>query len=594
MQNRLLALRQGLRDLDLNGFLVPHADEHQSEYTPEGAKRLAWLTGFSGSAGLCAVTLEQGAIYVDGRYTLQVRHQVNVKNFEPLSLVEDNVEDWFLSHLNKGDRIGYDPALHARAWIEKRSKALSKQGIDLLPVNKNPIDDIWVDRPEPSKNPVHTQGLNFSGEKSIHKRARLAADLKMDGLNAAILTSLDSIAWLLNIRGSDVECSPLVLGYLILKNTGKADFFVDEDKISDEVRIHLGSGVKIRPYEDFLDALRKLGRGSKSILVDPKRTHAVVLDALEQGGAKLVEKDDPCLLPKACKNDVELNGTRTAHIRDGVAMCKFLCWFEDAVSSGEVDELSATEKLLDFRKKQAHFRGLSFDTISGAGPNGAIVHYRSGPETNRRIEGDMLYLLDSGGQYLDGTTDLTRTMAIGKPTEEQRDRFTRVLKGHIALAQARFPVGRTGAHLDTLARKALWDIGLDYDHGTGHGVGCYLGVHEGPQSIAQGGFEVALKPGMILSNEPGFYKKGEYGIRIENLMIVRASHFEDEERSMNIFETITFVPIDTRLVNAHMMTSAEITWLNIYHAQVREKISPHLKGKELEWLIQATQSIMVI
>ncbi|MBL4612239.1 MAG: M24 family metallopeptidase [Emcibacter sp.] len=320
----------------------------------------------------------------------------------------------------------------------------------------------------------------------------------------------------------------------------------------------------------------------------------MVVNALEAGGAKIVEKDDPCLLPKACKNDVELDGARAAHIRDGVAMCKFLCWFENEVPSGTIDELSSSDKLEGFRKKQADFRDLSFDTISGAGPNGAIVHYKSSPETNRKITGDMLYLVDSGGQYLDGTTDVTRTLAIGTPTEEQRDRFTRVLKGHIALAQARFPVGRTGAHLDTLARKALWDVGLDYDHGTGHGVGSYLGVHEGPQSISQKSFGVALMPGMILSNEPGFYKQNEYGIRIENLIIVRESHFEDEERPMNIFETITFVPIDTRLVNAHMMSSAEITWLNIYHAQVREKISPYLKGQELAWLKQATQSIMVI
>lgn len=594
MLKRLLALRQRLRGLDLNGFLIPHADEHQCEYTPDRARRLTWLTGFAGSAGLCAVTLDRAGIYVDGRYTLQVRHQVDMKNFEALSLHDDKVEDWLLAHLDKSTRVGYDPMLHTRGWIEKLSTALAGQDIELVPVAANPIDDLWAGRPEPSKAPVFIHPLEFSGEKSKHKRARIGAELKAAGLKAAVLTSLDSIAWLLNIRGSDVEHFPLVLGYLILKNTGKADFFVDEDKISDQVREHLGRDVKIKPYADFLPAVQKLGKGGKRVMVDPEYTPAAVMNALELGGAEITEKQDPCQLPKACKNETELNGSRAAHIRDGVAMCRFLCWFEENIPDGEIDELSAAEKLLEFRKQQKYFHSLSFDTISGAGPNGAIIHYKASPETNRKIAGNMLYLLDSGAQYLDGTTDITRTLAIGKPSEEQRDRYTRVLKGHIALAQARFPVGRTGAHLDTLSRKALWDVGLDYDHGTGHGVGCFLGVHEGPQSISQSGFATALKPGMILSNEPGYYKPGEYGIRIENLMAVRPSHFENEERPMNIFETITFVPMDTRLVNAHMMNSAEITWLNIYHAQVREKISPFLEGRELEWLVQATQSVMVL
>ncbi len=594
MTKRLSALRQSLREHDLAGFLIPHADEHQSEYAPERARRLTWLTGFAGSAGLAVVTLDRAAIYVDGRYRLQVRDQVDVKSFEPLHLLEDKPEDWFVAHLGKGDCIGYDPALHTRMWLEKLSEALAAHDIALVPVAENPIDLLWQDRPSAPKTPVFPHAMEFAGETSRHKRMRIGADLKAAGVNAAVITCLDSIAWLLNIRGSDVAHSPLVLSYLIVKNNGKAVLFVDDDKISAEVRQHLGAGVRIKPYDEFLPAVKKLGKGGRHILADPKRTHAVVADTLEQGGAVVVAKDDPCLIPKACKNDVELAGARAAHIRDAVAMCKFLCWFEDKVPSGDLDELSVTEKLLGFRKQQKNFRSLSFDTISGAGPNGAIVHYRSGPATNRKITGDMLYLLDSGGQYLDGTTDLTRTIAIGRPTEEQRDRFTRVLKGHIALAQARFPVGRSGAHLDSLARKALWDIGLDYDHGTGHGVGSYLGVHEGPQSISHLGFEEALMPGMILSNEPGYYKPKEYGIRIENLMIVRPSHFDDEERPMNIFETITFVPIDTRLVNAHMMSSAEITWLNIYHAQVREKISPFLSGRELDWLHKATQSVMVI
>jgi len=594
MHKRLLALRQSLRDLNLKGLVIPHTDAHQCEYTPARDRRLAWLTGFYGSAGIGVVTLDRAAIYVDGRYTLQVRDQVDMTSFEDLSLEDDRPEDWFLSQLKAGDRVGYDPALHTHAWRQKMSKALGEHDIALVPTEKNIIDGLWQDQPAHAKNTIFPHPLKFSGEESHHKRARIGASLKADGLDGAILTSLDSIAWLLNIRGSDVSHSPLVLGYLILKNTGKADFFVDEDKVSDVVWDHLGTEVSIKPYDKFFDAARALGKGGKKILVDPKRTHAAVRDVLEAGGAQIMEKADPCLLPKACKNEVELKGARAAHIRDGVAMCKFLCWFEENVASGNIDELSAAAKLLEFRQKQRHFHSLSFDTISGAGPNGAIVHYKASLETNRKITGNMLYLLDSGGQYRDGTTDITRTIAVGKSTEEQRDRFTRVLKGHIALAQARFPVGRTGAHLDSLARKALWDIGLDYNHGTGHGVGSFLGVHEGPQSISSRGFEVPLMPGMILSNEPGYYKAGDFGIRIENLLIVRESHFDEEERPMNIFETITFVPIDRRLVTPHMMNSTEITWLNIYHAQVREKISPFLEGAELDWLKRATQSVMAL
>ncbi|MCF8474642.1 MAG: aminopeptidase P family protein [Emcibacter sp.] len=592
--NRLLALRQSLRTLKLDGFIIPHADAHQCEYTPLNERRLAWLTEFSGSAGLAAVTLERAVIYVDGRYTLQVQTQVDTKYYETLSLHEDKLEDWFLSHLQKKSRIGYDPALHTKMWIDHLSKALMGRDIELVPIPKNPIDNIWIDRPAAPKSQIFPQKLEFSGERSSHKRARIAATLKADRVDAMVLTGLDSIAWLLNIRGGDVEHSPLAIGYVILKNTGVGEFFVDQDKLSDIVRDHLGEDITIKPYGDFLSSLKKIAKGGKRILVDPKLTHVVVTDALDMAGAEIVEKDDPCQLLKACKNDVELNGIRAAHIRDGVAMCKFLFWFSQNVGSGELDELSASDKLFEFRKKQEHFKGLSFDTISAAGPNAALVHYRSNPKTNRKITGNMLYLLDSGGQYLDGTTDLTRTIAIGKPTEEQKDRFTRVLKGHISLAQARFPVGRTGAHLDSLARKSLWDIGLDYAHGTGHGVGCYLGVHEGPQSISSKGFSVPLLSGMVVSNEPGFYKVDAYGIRIENLMIVKPSHYDEEDYLMNVFETITFVPIDARLVNAHMMSSAEITWFNIYHAQVREKISPYLSGKELDWLIHATQSITTL
>ena len=409
-----------------------------------------------------------------------------------------------------------------------------------------------------------------------------------------MITSLDSIAWLFNIRGTDVDCTPLVLSFAILYSSGKADLYIDPDKVTEEVAKHLGKQVQLLPKTEFLEVLCKLGNDAQTVMVDPIKTHAAVFDALANTGAKIIETDDPIQIDKACKNDVELEGARKAHIRDAVAVCRFLCWLDENGPTGRIDELEAVNELYDLRKEVPLFQSNSFDTISGAGPNGAIVHYKVTEETTRKLKTNMIYLVDSGGQYLDGTTDITRTVAIGTPTEEQRDRFTRVLKGHIALAQARFPEGRTGAHIDTLARKSLWDVGLDYDHGTGHGVGSYLGVHEGPQSISPVGHKTALKPGMIISNEPGYYKTGEYGIRIENLVIVQISEFAEEERPMLTFETITLAPIDTRLINAHMMTAAEITWLNIYHVKVRENISPFLDKKEKEWLIHATEPITTL
>jgi len=594
MEDRRHILREKLKKSDLDGFIIPHTDEHQCEYTPEHNKRLTWLTGFDGSAGMGAVLGGKGAIFVDGRYSLQVKQQVDLRKFEALRLHEDKLEDWLIANGKKGDRIGFDPWLHTPSWVAKMKTALEAQGRELVAVTENPVDMIWQDRPDPAKTTAIPHALQYSGEKSRHKRDRIAAQVKALGADGLVLTSLDSIAWLLNIRGADVNHSPLVTAYLILRSATKVTLYIDPEKVNPALLKHLGKSVKVVDYDQFNQGLAKLGAKKYNILVDPKFTHKAVTDILEKAGAGILYEEDPCILPKACKNDVEKEGSRQAHIRDGVAVCKFLHWFDKNAPSGTLDELAAADKLLDFRKEQALFQDLSFDTISGAGPNGAIVHYRVKPETNRVIENNMLFLIDSGGQYLDGTTDITRTLAVGEPTEEQKDRFTRVLKGHIALAQARFPVGRTGAHLDTLARKSLWDVGLDYEHGTGHGVGSYLNVHEGPQSISQAAFNTPLMPGMILSNEPGYYKAGEYGIRIENLVIVRNSQFEGEEKPMHTLETITFAPIDTRLINAHMMSSSEMTWLNIYHAQVREKISPYLEGEELAWLEKATESLMAL
>lgn len=594
MNNKLAALRQKLRDLNLSGFIVPHTDEHQSEYTPTYAKRIDWLTGFKGSAGLVGVTLGQAAIFVDGRYTLQVRDQVDMKLYEQMKLHQDLPEDWYSENLSKGDVVGFDPWLHDKNWIKRATDKLSIKGITLKALSINPIDEIWEDRPEPSKALAVKHELQYAGEPSEDKRNRIAATFKEKGADALVITSLDSIAWLLNIRGKDVECTPLVLSFIILHKSGKVDFYIAPEKISDEVKEHLGSDVTCHPKVAFEEGLKSLGKNKRKVMVDPKRTHAAIFDILENSKADVIEGEDPCQLDKACKNDVELDGTRAAHIRDAVAVCRFLRWVDENAASGEYNELDAVNVLYKFRQDVDLFQGNSFDTISGAGSNGAIVHYNVKEASPKKLEKDMLFLVDSGGQYLDGTTDITRTIAIGVTTEEQRDNFTRVLKGHIALAQARFPQGRTGAHLDTLARKSLWDVGLDYDHGTGHGVGSYLGVHEGPQSISPLAHAVPLKAGMILSNEPGYYKTGEYGIRIENLIIVRNNVIRGQERPMNIFETVTMVPIDTRLVNAHMMTAAEITWLNIYHAKVREHIAPLLDGDDLKWLIAATESITVL
>tara|TARA_R110002096_G_scaffold436096_2_gene667500 strand:+ start:86324 stop:88108 length:1785 start_codon:yes stop_codon:yes gene_type:complete len=594
MDKRLKSLRQKLREQKISGFLVPHTDEHQSEYTPSYAERLAWITGFDGSAGFAVVTLDKATIFVDGRYTLQAKTQVDAALYSRHKLHEDPIEDWLIENLEQGGVVGYDPWLHSKAWLKTAAKKLSEKNISLKALDSNPIDEIWSDRPGPSKDKARVHKDRYSGEKSSHKRKRVAAEIKEKKADALVITSLDSIAWLLNIRGTDVDCTPLVLSFAVLYASGKADLFMDPDKMNSEVEKHLGSSVSHCAKEDFEPALKMLGEKGLTVMVDPKRAHAAVFEGLENAGAQIVEADDPCQLDKACKNDVELDGARKAHIRDAVAVCRFLCWLDEHGPSGKIDELDAVNELYDFRKEVSLFHGNSFDTISGAGPNGAIVHYRVTEKTSRKLEKGMIYLVDSGGQYLDGTTDITRTVAIGAPTEEQRDNFTRVLKGHIALAQVRFPVGRTGAHIDTLARKSLWDVGLDYDHGTGHGVGSYLGVHEGPQSISPLGYNVALKPGMIISNEPGYYKAGQYGIRIENLVIVQNSEYEGEERPMLTFETITLAPIDTRLVNAHMMSASEITWLNIYHAKVREKIVPLLDGKEKEWLIRATESITTL
>ena len=588
---RIAALRKELARRGLAGFLVPRADEHQGEYVPPRAERLAWLTGFTGSAGLAVVLAERAAIFVDGRYTLQVRDQADTALFEPQHVTDQPPDAWIAKHLPKAGRLGYDPWLHTPEGVKRLALAAAKAGGELVPVESNPLDAVWPDQPPAPLAPVIALDRKFAGRVSEDKREAIAKSLAGEGIEAAVLTAPDSICWLLNIRGADVPRTPFALGFALLHRDGAVELFMDRRKFTPGLEAHLGNRVSVEAPEGFGPALDRLGAKSARVLIDPQSAPAWAFDRLGKARAKPVERDDPCLLPKALKNQVELAGTRAAHRRDGAAVTKFLAWIGEASASGPVDELQAAARLAEFRRQGEFFRDLSFDTISGAGPNGAIVHYRSTEKTNRPLKAGELYLVDSGAQYFDGTTDITRTLAIGNPTPEMKDRFTRVLKGHIALALARFPRGTTGSALDSLARYALWQSGLDYDHGTGHGVGSFLSVHEGPQRISKLPNKYPLEPGMIVSNEPGYYKTGAYGIRIENLVTVIEDARQGDERPMLAFETLTLAPIDINLVEKSLLTAAELAWLNAYHARVRQTLTPQIDAKTAAWLAEATQAV---
>jgi Xaa-Pro aminopeptidase len=581
---RLAALRTELARQGLDGCLVPMADEYQNEYVPARARRIAWLSGFTGSAGLIVVLAGKAAIFVDGRYTLQVRDQVDVSLFEPRHVSDEPPTGWIAANLPAGGKLGYDPWLFTIAGVERFAAAAAKADGTLVPCAANPVDAVWADQPAPPLSPIVPHDERYAGETAEAKRGRIAKAL--GGADATVISAPDSIAWLLNVRGGDVAHTPLPLGFAILRTDASVELFTDMRKVTPGLETHLGNAVAVQPADHLGDGLDSLA--GKKVLVDAQATAAWIVERLEQAGADIVRGTDPVQLPKACKNPVELAGTRACHVRDGAAVACFLKWLEETAPGGTVDELGAVDALYDFRARDALFQDLSFDTISGSGPNGAIVHYKSTPATNRKLRPGELYLVDSGAQYLDGTTDITRTVAIGTPSPEMRDRFTRVLKGHIAIATARFPAGTTGSQIDALARAALWQVGLDYDHGTGHGVGSYLGVHEGPQRISKIGNTVALLPGMIVSNEPGYYKTGAYGIRIENLVVVQDVEIAGAERPTRGFETITRAPIDRRLVDVALLNPAELAWLNAYHTQVREALTPLLDADTGAWLAKAT------
>jgi Xaa-Pro aminopeptidase len=587
---RLASLRAELRKRGLDGFVIPHSDEHQSEYLPARAERLAWLTAFTGSAGAAVVLMDKAVVFTDGRYTLQVRAQTDTKLFEPRDLVAEGPQGWLPDHLPKDAKLGYDPWLSTANAVAGLRAAAERAGGTLVAVKDNPIDTVWTGQPPPPANPAIPHPLNLAGETSESKRARLAESFKKAGADAAVITLADSVCWLLNIRGSDVPHTPFVLAFAILNSDGSVELFLEGKKRSPELIAHLGNGVRLHAPDEFARALD--GLKGKKIIADPATAAAAVLDRLHRAGAVIKHQPDPCQLPKACKNPLEIEGMRKAHIRDGSAMARFLAWFESAAAGGDLTEIAAAEALEGFRRATGCLSDLSFDSISGAGSNGAIVHYRVTRSTNRVIGRNEMFLIDSGAQYPDGTTDVTRTVMVGVPTAEMKDRFTRVLKGHIALATARFPDGTIGMQLDSFARRPLWDVGLDYDHGTGHGVGSYLSVHEGPQNISKRPINQPLLPGMICSNEPGFYKAGAFGIRIENLVVVTdATEIEGGERKMMGFETITLVPIDLNLIEAKLLTESERAWLNAYHARVRETLQPLVDEEVRVWLERVTRPI---
>ena len=591
--DRLTALREQLSRDRLDGFVVPLTDEHMSEYVGAYAQRLAWLTGFQGSAGSAAVLPAKAAIFTDGRYTIQVREQVSADDWQFVGVPQSSIADWLSVHAPAGGRIGYDPWLHTRAWVKEASEALADKDATLVAVDTNPVDAVWPERPRPSAAKMTAYDDRLAGASSAQKRAQIGDWLAVRRADAVVLTALDSIAWTLNIRGGDVDHTPVALSYAIVDAGGTTDLFVAPDKLDEAVRQHLGNAVRIHDIAGFAPALARYA--GKRIAADPERAVAAIFDALEAGGASVLSVRDPVVLAKATKNEVEIAGHVAASLRDGAALTRFLRWVETTCGEGGQTELSAAAKLLEFREATGELKDTSFSTISATGAHGAIPHYHVTEESSAPILPGQLFLIDSGGQYADGTTDVTRVMPIGALAHEQgaemRDRFTRVLKGHIAIATAIFPDGTVGGHIDSFARRPLWEAGLDFGHGTGHGVGSYLAVHEGPQRIAApnypgGAAMEPLRAGMLISNEPGYYKAGEYGIRIENLVhtVVRDIPGGDPDRTMLGFDTLTLAPIERDLIDPALLSSDELAWLNAYHARVNEKLGPVLDEEDRIWL----------
>ncbi len=585
--SHLADLRAELARRGLQGFLVPRADEHLGEYVPPGAERLAWLTGFTGSAGLAVVLPDCAAVFTDGRYVLQLAAQTDGALWERRHVTEDPPAAWLAAHAKPGARIGYDPLLIAEEGLARYTEA----GLTMVPVARNPVDAVWTDRPPPPSAPAVPHPLEYAGRSADEKRAEIARALSEAKQDAAVLTDPASIAWLLNIRGGDVPFTPFALGFALVHAEGGTELFMDPAKLPEPTRAWLGNTVSVAGREALAPALARLA--GKRVRVDPAGSPAWFAQTLRESGATVVGGPDPCLLPKACKNEVEQQGARNAHARDAVAVCRFLHWLAETVPGGDVTEMSAAAKLLGLRQEVDGFREESFPAISGAGEHGAIIHYRVTDASNRPLRANEVYLIDSGAQYPDGTTDITRTIwtGPGAPSAELRERVTRVMKGHIAIAAAVFPQGVGGVHLDAFARRSLWAAGLDYDHGTGHGVGSYLSVHEGPVSLSRLARPVPIAAGMILSNEPGYYLPDHYGIRLENLLLVQPAELTGAVKPFLRFETLTLAPFDTRLLDPALLDAWEQEWLNAYHARVLAEVGPRLNGPARAWLAEACTPI---
>jgi Xaa-Pro aminopeptidase len=587
---RLSAFRAELARRKLTGFVIPRADQQQNEYVAPSEERLAWLTGFTGSAGMAIVLTRDAAVFVDGRYTLQAAKQIDARAWKVEPLIDPTPESWLTQHLAAGDRLGFDPWLHTSAAAERLHAACAKAGAELVAVESNPLDSVWTERPAPPLGPVAIHGTQFSGEAEGEKLRRIRAEIDRLGVDALVLSDSHAVAWTFNIRGADVSHTPLPLSYALVPKQGRPKVFIDHRKLSNSARDHLEQSADVAEPDALTPELTALAQRGASIALDSATAADALSRLIDGSGGKVVRGSDPVAPLKACKNPTEIEGTRTAHRRDAVALARFLAWIDREAPSGGLTEIDTVEALETFRRETGALRDVSFPTIAGTGPNGAIVHYRVTRKTNRRIVPGDLLLIDSGAQYQDGTTDVTRTIAIGPPSAEMRDRFTRVLRGHIAIARAVFPDGTTGAQLDTLARQFLWQAGLDFEHGTGHGVGSYLSVHEGPARISKLG-TTPLRRGMILSNEPGYYKTDAFGIRIENLELVIGTEVDGAEKPMNAFETLTLAPIDRRLIELTMLGQDELTWLNDYHARVRHEVRPHLDDATKAWLDAATATL---
>lgn len=602
MSDKLTALRAEMAKRGIDGFFVPRADEFQGEYVPARAERLAWISEFTGSAGSVVVLNDKAAFFTDGRYTLQARDQVDADDFQICSVSDDQLPtptcsptEWIEQNLPKGATFGIDPWVHTPNDVKLIKAAVEKAGGKLVYVDTNPLDAAWTDQPAAPQTPTVPHPLAFAGKASDDKRAELSAALKEKDADAIVIALPEELCWLLNVRGNDVPCTPFTLSYAIAHTDGTVDWFIDQTKVSDETKKWVGSNVRLHDLNAFADQLAELGKQGKTVWIDPGSAPVKAQDTITQNGGMIHAKKSPLQMMKALKNDVEVQGMINAHVRDGVALTRFMAAIAAPGAAAQFDEISASDLLEQLRAEGQHFRGLSFDTISGAGSNGAIVHYRSTPETSKPLLAGPIYLVDSGAQYLDGTTDVTRVMAVDEVTAEMKEHVTRVLKGHIQVAMAVFPAGTTGDKLDVKARAALKEVGLDYSHGTGHGVGSYLSVHEGPCGISPKSSSVALQPGMIISNEPGYYKEGAYGIRIESLVTVVSTGTKDADgKDLLAFKTITMAPIDRNLIEPSLLTDAELKWLNDYHADVRNNLLPQMEKIDppaAEFLKKATAPI---